>query len=136
MTDFNINNVEEILVRFVDGQEVIYKGKGLEKLRRLVSSSPAYGEVKGRRATQQTTIVDYDDHQEDEDEDDDDLPPTHAQARGKAKKSSPAGPVVGRDGYHVSELDYTPKATNKGRSPMDIARDMQRQAESASGIKF
>lgn len=134
MTDFNINNVEEILVRFVDGQEVIYKGKGLEKLRRLVSLSPAYGEIKGRRATQQTTIVDYDDPEEDDEE-----PLSHAQAhapaKGKTKKSS-AGPVVGRDGYHVSELDYTPKAANKGRSPMDIARDMQRQAESASGIKF
>jgi len=35
MARFNINDVEEILVRYSSGEDVLYKGKGLEKLRRL-----------------------------------------------------------------------------------------------------
>lgn len=132
MAELDINNVEEILVRFADGNEVIYKGKGLEKFRRLVSASPAYGEVKGRRPQAQTLIIDeYSDEEEEEEP-----IPVKSATKKKGKAKGKAKPSVGPNGYHTADLDYAPNVANKGRSPMDIAREMQRQAEQASGIKF
>lgn len=131
MDNFDINNVEEILVRFADGNEVIYKTKGLEKLRRLISASPAYGESKSK-ATHRTTVIDEYEEEEFEEEEPAPLRSKSQVSKVKAKKS----PSVGPNGYHTADLDYAPAAVNKGRSPMDIAREMQRQAEQASGIKF
>jgi hypothetical protein len=125
--DFDINDAEEILVRFTNGNEIIYKGKGLEKLRRLMTNSPAYGEQKNRRFV--TTIV------EDEYSDPEDVPVSNKPMRTKSGKPK-KGPSIGPGGYHTADLDYSPSSANKTKSPMDIARDMQRQAEQASGIKF
>ena len=125
----NINDVEEILVRFANGDEIIYKGKGLEKFRRLLADSPAYGEVKGRRG--QNVLVVDDDYSPD-----DDVETRVPVEKPKTKKGKPKkGPSIGPNGYHTADLDYSTGAA-KGRSPMDLAREMQRQAEQASGIKF
>jgi len=128
--NFDINDAEEILVRFADGNEIIYKGKGLEKLRRLMATSPAYGEAKDRGRRQTTTVV------EEYSSGSDDATPVLTVATKKKSNKPKKGPSIGPGGYHTADLDYAPVGTNKGRSPMDIARDMQRQAEQASGIKF
>lgn len=128
--DFDINDTTEILVRFADGNEIIYKGKGLEKIRRLMVNSPAYGEPKGRGRRATTTVV------EEYSDDSDVETPVLAVATKKKSNKPKKGPSIGPGGYHTADLDYAPSGTNKGRSPMDIARDMQRQAEQASGIKF
>lgn len=132
LKDFDINDTTEILVRFADGNEIIYKGKGLEKIRRLMVNSPAYGELKGRGRGATTTVVEeYSDYSDAEET------PVLAVVATKKKSNKPKkGPSIGPGGYHTADLDYAPSGTNKGRSPMDIARDMQRQAEQASGIKF
>lgn len=101
----NINDISEIKVSFSDGQEVIYRGKGLEKFRRLISDSPPYGSVK---------IVEEDSGEEVPD------------VKQKPKKEKSA------NGYVKTDLSYGPV---KGKSAMDSAREMQKQAE-LTGIKF
>lgn len=119
MDSFNINDAKEIVVRLESGDEIIYKGKGLEKFRRLMVASPAYGEYQNV-----VVVEEYSDEE----------PNIKPQRANSKKVSSKKGPTVGPNGYHTADLDYT--SSSKGRSAVDIARDMQRQAEKASGIKF
>lgn len=128
MGDFNVNDVEEILVRFATGDEIIYKEKGLEKLRRLMASSPAYGEAKGKQHQGITVVDDYSDSYEED-------TPVKPKKTPSKKVKPKKGPSIAPNGYHTADLDYSASAS-KGKSAIDIARDMQRQAEQASGIKF
>ncbi len=110
--DFDINDVEEIVVITKSGQELIYKSKGIARLRRIMSTPVA---------TAPTTRV------IDSDFDEDDHEP-----RVKTEKSKPTS--GGHGGYNVMHLKYEKSA--EGRSPQDIAKDLQRQAEQASGIRY
>lgn len=131
--DFDINDVEEIFVRFADGREVVYKGRGLEKFRRLVSASPAYGEEVNVKAT---TIVIETNSDEDEDAEPEPVVVKKKSTSTKKTAKKKSGPKVGPNGYHQADLNYAPPAASKGRSPMDMAREMQREAEKSSGMKF
>jgi hypothetical protein len=111
--EFDINEVEEIQVRFVNGDEIIYKGLGLEKIRRLICSSPSLELPK------KTVVV--------EDCDSPELKPRKStKDRGGASSNT-------INGYASANLNY---ATSKGKSAVDIAKEMQRKAEQESGIKF
>jgi len=109
MTDFDINDVEEIQVRYLSGDEIIYKGLGLEKIRRLICSSPAM-EV-------QKKVVVVEDCESPE------LKP-------QRNKTSTI------NGYASANLNYSSGTSSKNKSAVDIAKEMQRKAEQDSGIKF
>lgn len=117
----DINDIEEIHVKFSEDsglKDVIYRGKGLEKFRRLVISSPVYGESTPH------VIDSFSDEEEDV---------------GKKKKSKPKAKgkeQATANGYVQTSLDYSATHATKGKSAIDLAREMQKQAESASGIKF
>jgi len=110
-SNFDINEVEEIQVRYVGGDEIIYKGLGLEKIRRLICSSPHLEMPK------KSIVVD--------DLESPDMTPR----RNKINDT-----VNSARGYASTNLDY--KAASKGKSAVDIAKEMQRKAEEGSGIKF
>ena len=110
MTDFDINEVEEIQVRYLSGDEIIYKGLGLEKVRRLISSSPSLEVPK-------KVVVDNCDYDSPE------LKP-------RKNKTNTI------NGYASANLNYASGSSNKNKSAVDIAKDMQRRAEQDSGIKF
>ena len=133
----DINDVDEILVTFRTGQQVIYKGKGLEKLRILMKSSPPL------QIQPSVTVIDnFSDDEE------------AASAPTKTKKNhkkdrhavsvpahlsdaqqTPPTKATNEGGYVRRDLNYAPVPSN-GRSAIDLAREMQRQAESSSGINF
>lgn len=113
--NFNVNDVEQIQVSFLDGRpDVIYKNKGLEKFRRLMLSSPALGE--------DVLVVDTFSDEE----------PSPVPSK-KATKKPSKKPSVTPGGYATADLQYAP---SKGKSAMDIAREMQKQAEQNSKINF
>lgn len=131
---FDINTVAEIHVKFSPDTKlhpVIYKGKGLEKFRRLVLSSPQYGTVT------QPVVVDEDSSEDSSLE----IP-----KKSKSKKSTK--PPKTKDasntnrpsanGYTHANLSYAPTDTTaiNGKSAVDLGREMQRQVESSMGMKF
>lgn len=107
--EFDINDVEEIQVRYISGDEIIYKGLGLEKFRRLICSSPALEVPK------KVVIVD--------DCESPDVKP-------RRNKTSTI------NGYASANLNYASGSSSKNKSAVDIAKEMQRKAEQESGIKF
>lgn len=114
--EFNLNLVEQISVRYTNGQEVIYKGRGIEKFRRLVAHSSSYtGSL--------TTIIEEDDPVEEE------VPKNR-----KPKKNGTGQTSAPSMGYATANLQYA-NAANKDLSPVDIARQLQQQA-AAAGFKF
>ncbi len=123
---FDINNVEEIQVRYADGNEVIYRGNGLEKFRRMVLTSPALGEVE---PVSTTIVVDTDDS----DVDESNVVPQKKSSKKPSKKASAPAKATSANGYATADLNYAPA---KGMSAMDMAKEMQRQAEKISGINF
>lgn len=124
---FDINNVEEIQVRYADGNEVIYRGNGLEKFRRMMTLSPALGEVEPASTT---IVVDTDDSDADVDAA---VVTTKKSSKKPSKKASVPAKAASVNGYATADLNYAPA---KGMSAMDMAKEMQRQAEKASGINF
>ncbi|HMP28784.1 MAG TPA: hypothetical protein PKD85_04240 [Saprospiraceae bacterium] len=116
---FDINQVDEITVHFSSESKlppVKYRGKGLEKFRRLVLSSPQYGVVP--------VVIDDDSSFEKE----------SPEIKPKTKKTPKHRPSA--NGYTHANLTYSDNTANKGKSAVDLAREMQRQAESAMGINF
>lgn len=113
----NINDVEEVTVVLNTGQKIVYRGKGLEKLRRQMILSPGYGEGEEVR---QTVVESF--------SDDDSPSPVPVK-----KTSKVSGPKIGPNGYHQPDLNYTPST---GKSAVDMAKEMQRQAEKSAGFKF
>lgn len=113
---FNINDVEQIQVSFLDGRpDVIYKNKGLEKIRRLMLTSPALGE--------EVQVIDTFSEEES-------ISPVPAK---KTTKKPTKKPSVPSGGYETADLQYAPTA---GKSAMELAREMQKQAEQNSKINF
>ena len=120
MASYTINDVEEIAVILNDGSELVYRTKGLEKFRKIMVASPAFGAPKPK-AKPKTQVV----------EDDDDVevaepPVPQPRVAGKPAVSAPAA------GYNSMGLNY---AVAKG-TPMEIARQMQSQAVKTPGTKL
>jgi hypothetical protein len=138
---FDINTVEEIHVKFsLESQlpPVIYKGKGLEKFRRLVLSSPQYGAVN------QPVVVDEDSSDRSSEDSSLELPKKSKSKKltkpPKTKHASHASHTnrPSANGYTHANLSYAPAdiIASKGKSAVDLGREMQRQAESAMNMKF
>lgn len=109
--NLDINNVEEIVVKYADGQEVIFRSKGLEKLRKLMKLSPPLHTEQSKKV-----IVDEESSSEEK-----------PKKRSKTPRSA--------NGYNVVNLEYG-AGSKKELSPHDLAKDMQRQAEKTSGVKY
>lgn len=124
--ELDINHIEEVIVKYLDGREIVFRGRGLEKFRTLVKKSPPL--VKP--APSKSIIVEKESSEEVSESSEEEVP--------RAKKKTPK--TV--NGYNTVHLDYgggssTPQASGgRGLSPHDIAKNMQRQAEIASGIKY
>jgi hypothetical protein len=119
----DINEILEIHVKYPEESgldDVIYRGKGLEKFRRLIISSPAYGECAGPTVVEECSY-------------DEDRSSVRSESSKKGKKTKSKVPATA-NGYIQTDLNYS-QAT-KGKSAMDLAREMQKQAESAAGFKF
>jgi hypothetical protein len=119
----DINDVDEIHVKFPESsgmKDVIYRGKGLEKFRRLIISSPAYGD---------STPHVIDSFSEDEED-------TGKKKKTKPKKGKDRKEQATANGYVQTSLDYSGSQATKGKSAIDLAREMQKQAENAAGFKF
>jgi hypothetical protein len=137
MTSFDVNSVDSIVIKFLSGEEIEYTGRGLEKLRKLMVSSPAYGEAARR------VVVDDDDEAEE-------VPSRPKQKKsGRSRRDEEAEDRYpaprSASGYNVVPLQYSSDARDavsagglpsKGRSAMDVASEMRRQAEATSGIRF
>jgi hypothetical protein len=124
MASYTINDVDEIVVNLTDGTERIYRAKGLEKFRKIMVASPAYGAPKVRSRT--TKVEEEDDF--DEEEGATPVPGPAAPAQKVASKPVPAPSA----GYNSMGLNYAPA---KG-SAIDIARQMQQQASKTPGVKL
>jgi len=130
--EFDINHIAEILVRYPDGTEVVFRGRGLEKLRKLMKISPPLGAAE---PVKKQVVVEEASSGAEESGSEEEVRPAK-----KSKKKAPKS----TNGYSTVNLDYTgPIAANvdtpgikKGLSPYDLARDMQRQAEATSKIKY
>ncbi len=126
MKKLDINSVAEISVTLNNGRDYLYKGEGLETLRRLMLKSPPLEIVK--KPTVIETCLDSPEYEEYFDQatsrgDDVDVKPR------KGKILTPQG----QGAYGTADLNYAPV---KGISAVNMAKEMQRQAEQASGIKF
>lgn len=145
MTDYNISDIAEILVVLSSGKQFIYRDKGILSLRRTLNNGSIHPQ-------NDITIVDGsgedDGNGGDEEEEEPQFKkPIRRTEKSQGKQESPKGArhgTTGRptehprpqtaNGYSMIPLKYT-AAKNAG-SPMDIARDLQRQAEEASGVKY
>jgi hypothetical protein len=137
--EFDLNAVDEILVKFVDGHEIVFRGRGLEKFRKLMEASPPLRGLVSPKP-KQIVIEEESSRSEDEGSGSEEKPrrPTKQKTKKNASKQN--------GGYNTVSLDYggSPVAPNvggtpgvkKGLSPHDIAKEMQRQATAQSGIKY
>lgn len=133
MTDdhLDINLVSEITVVMRDGKRVIYRGKGVEKLRRLIKNSPPL-KSPSHKEKEPVVVEEYgsEDSGEISDERSDDSSVEERRPRkSKSGKKQPNG------GYNTVSLDYKTAAPGT-LSPHDLAKEMQRQAFASSGIKY
>jgi hypothetical protein len=136
--EFDLNNVEEVLVKFTNGQEIVFRGRGLEKFRKLVKASPPLQELSPPKPKQPIVVEDASSGSEDAASGSEEKPKPPRKKKGKASQQN--------GGYNTVSLDYGggPIAPNvggtpgikKGMSPHDIAKEMQRQATATSGIKY
>ena len=101
MENYDLNDIQEIIVTLNDGKKFKFIDKGLNRFFRLVTSQVEF---------------------EDENSSIKDQSPKKSSPNQKSK-ASPA--TVG--GYTAFHLDYSPQ-NNGGRSPMDIAKELQKQA--------
>ncbi len=113
---YNISDVTEVLVTIQTGQQYVYRGKGISRLRR----------VFGTNTTEESIPIIIDD-------DVDAASDTPDQVKRPTKKKVRPGPPPQTNGYAGMSTNYT---IPKGGSPNDIAKEMQRQAESVSGIRY
>lgn len=122
--ELDINHIEEIVVKYLDGQEVVFRGRGLEKCRALIKKSPPLKIA----ITKKIPKVVEDESSEEASESSEETPPPRAKNK-KAPKTV--------NGYNTVHLNYGDNsASTLGTSPHDIAKNMQRQAEAASGVRY
>lgn len=123
--DLDINQIEEVIVKYLDGQEVVFRGRGLEKFRTLVKKSPPLVKTSKPKSSKIVEELSSEESESSEEE------------APRPKKKAPK--TV--NGYNTVHLDYGGTSTaavpgKSGLSPHDIAKNMQRQAEAASGIRY
>ncbi len=135
MTDYDISDVTEIKVELANGRSLIYRDTGLNVIINKIRSlrSPGTG-------ARETTIIDSDDYEVQED----DIPPPstgggnrgQSQPRGRGRGATPTrgGTNGGSNGYNALSVSYV--APKGGRSPMELAKEMQRTAEETTGVKY
>jgi hypothetical protein len=131
--EFDLNEVNEIIVKFKpNDDEMVFKGLGLEKLRKLIQASPPIARQS------KTIVIDNAGSDSEERSEEEEPQPPPKKKKGKKSTAAPNG------GYSAVSLDYGgPVAatvgtdgTKKGLSPHDIAKEMQRQATATPGRKF
>lgn len=110
---FGIDDVEEVTVTLKNGQKIAFRGRGVEKLRKLMATSPPMG-----ASTTTIHVVEGSD---------DEVPVKSSKKGGKKKHHAP----LSAGGYSTVSLEYK----NGGADAMNAAKELQRQAE-MSGIKF
>lgn len=105
MATYNFTDIDEIVVRLKSGDDIIYKGRGILKLKKsldkiILGSKKQPNLISGSSSDEDTT---------------------------NSTINSPGN-------YNTLGVKYSsPKGT---RSALELARDMQKQAETASNIKF
>lgn len=129
MDVFDLDEIKEIQVRTLDGRDLVYRGAGMGKLVRLILESQRTLSRTATKKPSKVTVI-----EQDADSDDDNGEDFVKPSKTKSKASKV---VNGGTGYVSTELNYTSNPGGSGgKSAVDIAREMQRQAEQASGIKF
>lgn len=117
---YAIEDISEVLVTLVDGRQFIYREKGILNLKRMLNTPP----VRSKQRKEITVINDEEEDEEDQ---------GNLASASEPLKRIPERPQTS-NGYNLIPLNYS--APKGGKSPMDIAKDLQRQAEAASGVKY
>jgi len=136
MAEYDVSDISEVKVTLNSGQTLIYKGRGINVLIKKFRSLELQTE-------QGILIIDSDEPEWAEDSRS--LQPDGSQSanvgrgqgggRGTPKRSAPRqGGTGGGGGYNSLPVSYVPPKA--GRTAHDTARDMQREAEAATGIKY
>jgi hypothetical protein len=115
---FEIGDVDEISVKLKSGDEFVYKGRGLLKLKKILAKLDEPIDVKKKVVVNSNAGS-----SESEDSDSD-----------SEKKSKKQKKIDTAGGYNKVNIKYSSPKGN--RSAMDLARDMQKQAEFGSNIRF
>lgn len=136
--ELDINHIEEVVVKYLDGQELVFRGRGLEKFRTLIKKSPPLKLQKTKRLPKVVEEVSSEEVSSEEEE-------SSEEASESSEEISPPAPRVKNkkapktvNGYNTVHLNYgdTSAPGKNGLSPHDIAKNMQRQAETISGIRY
>lgn len=132
MDVFDLDEIKEIQVRTLDGRDLVYRGAGMGKLVRLIlESQRTLSRTATKKKPSKVTVI-----EQDADSDDDNGEEEHF-VKPSRTKSKASKVVNGGTGYVSTELNYTSTPSGSGgKSAVDLAREMQRQAEQASGLKF
>src|SRR5271154_1795932 len=102
----DINELTEVMVKYRDGQEIVFRGKGLEKLRKMMKASPPLQSSEPKKAPPKVTVVEESGSEEEEVSEEE--PPVKPTKKSKAKAAAPLN-----GGYNTVHLEYGgPKATN------------------------
>lgn len=105
--EYDSQDIAEILVTLKNGNKIIYREAGINKLKKILSAQQ-----------KQIIVVETSEGEDSEEE------------LSKKKKE----PRQVSSGYNLIPLNYS--APKNGKSPMDLAKDLQRQAEASSGFKY
>ena len=115
---YTIEDISEVLVTLIDGRQFIYREKGILNLKRMLNAPS----MRSKQHKEITVI----NNEEEEDQ-------GNSTSASEPLKRTPERPQTS-NGYNLIPLNYS--APKGGKSPMDIAKDLQRQAEAASGVKY
>ena len=119
---FGIGDIKQISIELFGGQRIIYRKDGIERFRKMVID-PKF--VKRRPVPSLRA---------DEDSFVELLEAEDALEEVPLKKAKPKK-VKTTNGYSVVPLDYGFSGSSD-KSPMELAKEMQRQAEASSGMAF
>jgi hypothetical protein len=153
MSTYTVNDIHEILVTLTDGRQFIYIDKGIQNLKRTLNTPLPPGTTRSKVANN-IKIIDTDEgsrsHRgdsnrkssnrreenigsaEEEEEGEDEIFVEKSSKDGRARDVTQR-PATS-NGYNVVPLSYTP--AKGGQNPMDMAKDLQRQAEASSGVRY
>ena len=139
----DVNAIKEVIVKMKNGDRLLYRDKALDKLRKEMIASPAFGATTVSKRGNKIIVVDGD--VEDEEQfagmtaSAPVLPVSTARTNssprsweGAERTSNMVTDTLSRmAGYKVADFNYK----QSDMSPMELARQMQKEAESR-GISF
>jgi hypothetical protein len=130
MANYTIADIQEVLVTLTDGSQFIYKDKGILSLKRTLN-------LPITRPHREVIVINTEDDPAEEGEalefeEEEDAPPPKARARGPRRQAQERPPTS--NGYNMLPLSYS--APKGGRTPTDIARELQKEAEATSGVRY